>query len=518
MSIDLKSIVSKQLPEFAREDYPLFTAFVEAYYEYMDKRSFDGASGATYPGGNQQRNLEDLRDLDKTVDEYIQFFKNELDVFGDKYEFIEQKLLLRKVKELFISKGVESSYKFLLKILFNKNAEISYPWDSVLKVSDGKWKQDMSIFVDITSGDVDKLPGNRINILGPNIIIKVYVDRVRYIRDNIYEIFINKNYYGNIKIDYTISYSGITGTILPTTSTYYIENPGRGYRVGQLITADTISNGKTITQLFKVSKVNSTGGIVNIIMVKYGCGYDAGFYVLKTIGTVTATSSISIDKESINQYILSNDTAVDQYKDYGYIIKPTYYDISGSTGVYVGATGATGVGFGEPTYVGEPINTFYQESISGQGLAPYYLLIRFDLGAVAKYQGYYSSNDGFLNDDIFIQDSYRWQKYSYLVTVDESLSKYKALLKSYLHPAGTALFGEYQIQNTYNVGIVGTIELGQWQSKATFNTINKSISNDYVYPGATGTGGRILIEPYANDDYFVYTDQYNPPETYTFTG
>ena len=60
---------------------------------------------------------------------------------------------------------------------------------------------------------------------------------------------------------------------------------------------------------------------------------------------------------------------------------------------------------------------------------------------------------------MFIQDSYKWQKYSYIVTVDEALSKYKSLLKSYLHPAGTALFGEYQVQNTFESGVVGSIEL-----------------------------------------------------------
>ena len=65
--IDLKSIVSKQIPEFAREDYPLFVAFVEAYYEYLD----------TY----EKRNLTSIRDIDETLDEYVQYFKNEFTKF-----------------------------------------------------------------------------------------------------------------------------------------------------------------------------------------------------------------------------------------------------------------------------------------------------------------------------------------------------------------------------------------------------------------------------------------------------
>jgi hypothetical protein len=62
---------------------------------------------------------------------------------------------------------------------------------------------------------------------------------------------------------------------------------------------------------------------------------------------------------------------------------------------------------------------------------------------------------------MFIQDSYRYQKYSYLITVDEKLEAYKSLIKSYLHPAGTALFGEYQIQNNFMAGVSATQELNK---------------------------------------------------------
>lgn len=501
MSIDLKSIVSKQIPEFAREDYPAFVAFIEAYYEYMDKKSFTvGASGPTYSGGNQQRNLESIRDIDDTLDEYIQFFKNELDIFGDNYTYIDQKLFLRKVKQLFLAKGVEASYKFLFKLLYNKVADVSYPWDSVLKASDGKWQQEMSIFVDMSSGDATTLPGNRISILGTNLIIKVYVERVKYIRENIYEVFINKNYYGNILVGQTISFNGITGTIIPTTVSYQVAQPGSGYKIGDLIVGVTVSGGITIEQLLKVTKVNSTGGVVNVVTIRYGCGYEAGFYLLKSNQAITTESLLTIDKNSTRQYSIPNNSTVEKYDDFGYLLNPNYSEVP----------------YNDPSYAGTLLQQFYEESLSGQGLNPDYLLIRFDIGAVAKYQGHYNSNDGFLDDDIYIQDSYRWQKYSYLITVDESLSKYKSLIKSYLHPAGVALFGEYQIQNTYNTGITATQVLDQWVSKATFTTINKNITNDYVFP--LDNGGSIRIEPYDGEGYFTEDSRYNPPIIIPFYG
>jgi len=499
MAINLKSVVSKQIPEFAREDYPLFVAFVEAYYEYMDKKTFTvGASGPTYLGGNEQRNLENIRDIDQTLDEYVQFFKNELDVFGANYEFINQKLLLRKVKELFVAKGVESSYKFLLKLLFNKTAEISYPWDSVLKASDGKWQQEMSIFVDMSAGSAAALPGNRINIVGQNIVIKVYVDRAKYIRGNIYEIFIDKNYYGNIEVGYTIAFNGIAGTIIPTTISNYITQKGTGYKVGDLITGTTVSNGVSITQLLKVTKVDSNGGVLNIVTVRFGCGYETGFYLLQSNEAIVSNSLLTIDKNTTRQYSIPNDSTVDQYTDFGYLLSPNY----------------AAVEYNDPSYAGTLLQQFYQESLSGQGTNPNYLLIRFDIGAVAKYQGHYNSNDGFLDDDIVIQDSYRWQKYSYLITIDENLEKYKSLIKSYLHPAGTALFGEYQIQNTFVTGLTATQELLQWRSKATFVTINKSISNENVF--TSDLGGSFRIDPYDAESYFAA--DYNPPLIIPFFG
>jgi hypothetical protein len=37
----LSSVVSRQIPEFIREDYPTFVAFVEAYYKYLQDQGVD---------------------------------------------------------------------------------------------------------------------------------------------------------------------------------------------------------------------------------------------------------------------------------------------------------------------------------------------------------------------------------------------------------------------------------------------------------------------------------------------
>jgi len=77
--------------------------------------------------------------------------------------------------------------------------------------------------------------------------------------------------------------------------------------------------------------------------------------------------------------------------------------------------------------------------------------VEFELGAVSKYPGYYTANNGFLDDAMFIQDGRFYQIYSYIVRVDEKLEAYKAAVKTMIHPAGTALFGEYTITNEFDL-------------------------------------------------------------------
>lgn len=498
MSVNLKSVVSKQLPEFVRADYPLFVEFIEAYYEFLNAKTF--TVGATsFQGGNQQRNLTELRDLDDTIDEFIQYFKNELDIFGDNYEFIDRAFFLRKAKQIFTAKGTEASYKFLFKLLYNKDAEIHYPWDQVLKASDGKWQQEMSIFVDISSGDAFDLVGNRINLNGTNLAIKVFVTRVEYYRDNIYQLYIDKSYYGTIQTGYTIDTNGVSGTIVPTTVGYEILNKGIGFKVGSFIETTTISNGQSITQKLKVTKVDANGGILALATIQYGAGYSLDFFSTKSLTDVIYDASLTIDKNGNRQFSIPNATLIENYVDYGYLISPTYAQLD----------------YADNTYAGVLLNQWYQQTEAGQNEVVNFLVIKFIIGAVAKYQGQYINNDGFLDDDIYIQDSKYYQKYSYVITINQSLDKYKSLIKSYLHPSGTALFSNYQIQATFAPTVSATFELGEWQSDATTSQINRSIRDMFVYPA--DSGGIIRKDPY-DIDYFDVEGFYNPPIAYRFYG
>jgi hypothetical protein len=500
-----------------------------------------------------------------------------LDVFGEaEYPYIDKIVFLRKIKQVLLAKGSEAAYRFLFKILFNKPINITYPWDVVLKASDGKWKRDISLFVKITEGNpLTGVEGSRVSIIGSNKTIYVYVDSIRFIENDVWEFFIEKSYYGTIGIGDKLEFNTVKGTILPTTSAYEIVNPGQGYKVGDVIDGTTFSNNKTIKQKLKVTRVNPNGGIVELKTINFGYDYQSNFFLYTSSDEVARKSRISLTKNSSLQFDIPDNTQVERYQDYGQVTTPNYwssisktitvpstavnittetitsinhmfvtgdivnYTTSGTTiggltpnsnlnyfvikvtdntfklaltnadAVNGTAINLTGVGAGnhtfnvnpisDPSYAGSLLQQFFTESISDSSVSENFTLIRFDIGPLAKYQGYYYSNDGFLSDGIFLQDSKYYQKYSYLITVDERLQDYKTLLKSFIHPAGIALFGEYQIQNVFksSLNLISSVISENCVTKATIVTTNVDLVVENIQ--LSDVGGYIDLNPYDGD-------------------
>jgi hypothetical protein len=69
---------------------------------------------------------------------------------------------------------------------------------------------------------------------------------------------------------------------------------------------------------------------------------------------------------------------------------------------------------------------------------------------VGKKPGYWSTTRGFLDSDKYIQDSYYYQDFSYVIKVASTLDKYSNILYNTFHPSGTELFGEFYQLNSAN--------------------------------------------------------------------
>ena len=92
---------------------------------------------------------------------FAEHFSNMLD--GNNVVGIDKEnalLVLKHIKEYYTMKGTEDSISFLLYTLRGVDATVMYPWDNVLKPSDGRWHRYYSVVLKTTSEELEKLTGD----------------------------------------------------------------------------------------------------------------------------------------------------------------------------------------------------------------------------------------------------------------------------------------------------------------------------------------------------------------------
>ena len=472
----ISSVLPSQVPEFVREDYATFIDFIKAYYEFLDQ--------------NYNSQFTSLRDLDTTLDSFIQYFKNEL-AHNIPYTVVNERFLLSKIKDQYLAKGSEASFKLLFKILFNKEVVVDYPSRQILRASDGKWNQDVSVFVYVNAGSPEDVVGKIVDVVTATKILRIQVDKRQYVEievensvqisENIYELFIDRRFFGNITIGDKLRYSNVfDATVLATTSKVEIQRAGKKFKVGELY---EVRNGQGVGSVLKVTRVNETGGIESLEFVKYGIGYTTDFTAtLLPYGGVSATSAgatgLVISGSSPNTAIAFAET-LNGFFEQG-TINTTNYNVTS---------------YWDGTYVGETVREFFVDNKYTILDADEPAVIKITLNSLAKYPGYYTTNDGFLDDAIFIQDSRYYQAFAYVLKIDERLDTYRSAVKTLLHPAGMALFGEFDIRNDFDTST--TLEFAlkylilavqdEIQTDAVISTkgVDKAIASHFLNDGTT---------------------------------
>jgi hypothetical protein len=136
-------------------------------------------------------------------------------------------------------------------------------------------------------------------------------------------------------------------------------------------------------------------------------------------------------------------------------IKPTLNDRTEGFNEqgYVNAVDYVEYTYVDGTYAGSTLREFSLNFRNAQTNSDDPAIISVALGALVKYPGYFQTNNGFISDSIYVQDSRYYQAFSYVIKLDERLSSYKSAVKTMLHPAGMALFGEFNITNNYDLSL-----------------------------------------------------------------
>ena len=125
--------------------------------------------------------------------------------------------------------------------------------------------------------------------------------------------------------------------------------------------------------------------------------------------------------------------------------------LTNSNGTITSINNAPGAWFGGSGY--NTLPNVVVRTANGSGAVLTTKFIEFDTaneirgivrkGGVGVGLGFWSTTDGQLNNDKYIQDSYYYQDYSYEIRVAKNLEDYKQILNDTFHFAGSELFGKY---------------------------------------------------------------------------
>jgi hypothetical protein len=144
----ISSQIDSQVPGFIREEGPQFVAFIKAYFEYMEQEG---------NAVNAARTLRDNKDIDRTVDSFVEYFRKEFMINIPSDVLADKRLLAKHIREFYRTRGSQESYKFLFRALFNQEIDFYYPGDDILRASDGRWLRETRLRI---SAPFSKNPRN----------------------------------------------------------------------------------------------------------------------------------------------------------------------------------------------------------------------------------------------------------------------------------------------------------------------------------------------------------------------
>ena len=313
----ISSVLTDQLPEFVKSDHPTFTAFMEAYYEWLEQN------------GNAvefTRNAKLYNDIDTTVDAFVAFFKKNYLVDLPDNIVNDKRTLLKHIKEFYQSKGTDKALILLFRMLFNEEVSVYYPKNDMLRVSAGQFTSDIIMNIKSVTGPTSEMVGKQ--VIQANQPLQSDINRATALIENfiaftvgddfVYQMTLTENSVsGTFVAGQQITIAGDTGTITGIIDEIITDvgtpNGGGTYYTG----GDPLV---TVNLTPKVQKEDASGNILT----------ESGDNVVgESIGTAAQFDITTVGRGGISDYVIEN-------RGKGYAIGETvaYSD----SGLGVGAT------------------------------------------------------------------------------------------------------------------------------------------------------------------------------------
>lgn len=454
----LSAIIKYKLPEFVRDEHEMFVAFVQSYVEFLEQEG-----NYLHYMERFQRNL----DVDRADDDFLDKYLKEFATTFPRKTKLPTNQLLKLMREFYLAKGSEDSFRFIFTILFDADIDIIYPRELMYIPSSGDYSADILAY--ITGENWFKL---RIDNNDLNAFIEGQSSGASAVIDSITSTYVNGAQVNRLEISsydgkftpgetvtLTVDDTAVTETIYGSLASIKVVDGGTNYKIDDTLTIiDSTSGTRAKAHISQLEK----GPLNQVTIVNAGTGYEVG-------DTVKAVSVLGSDgygfRAKVYEVGLNGEIVRVRVEDGGYEYRKktlgNIRSVNGSGAILelngddVGKIKSIevidgGVNYSDPNTITIQIDTddgvdaVLEPQLDGMFITP------------KRYRNEKSTPSG----NSKLMDSYYYQQFSYVIASNESPHNWLGIVKRIAHPAGTQLFGMYQLRSSVDV-LVSIAEGGQ---------------------------------------------------------
>ena len=490
-----KSRVNSLLPEFLKETSTGIVKFLKEYYENeYDKEFFKSRTeNEDYVdvASSLISGITENRDLDRVSEAtFIEELSQTVAKNIPASSVVTRKFLIKRLVDYYDARGNIQMIDAFFRLFFNKNVTLFEPWTKVLIPSSGGYNENLFIRTfNNTGNDAKAVVTKRISqkTVGGSIIAEALVSSV------------TKETYDETITTFNLQKNTLIGNFLPnfdiededgnkygkpyrTLKSFNIIHGGSNYSVGDLVfipefldatfyaRVDSVDDGK-VTKLRIISYGSGNTVDSNVSpairdfmdasstdMMHYyeTClGTDGNGTISKKVTTITISNAasaifngtwIETIVEGQTRYIQGGvgryiffDTATNKWslQNATTIIDTLPTAVTEADGFW-SADDSPGDDWESPNGIDYLVGSTYEERLNVSIPAGLKTTLNFDL--LIDEGGRYRDEKGRLSDDIVLQDSNFFQKFSYELASDQEFSQYKSFYVELLHPAGEKPF------------------------------------------------------------------------------
>lgn len=461
-SIDVDTFIRERIPSYILDEkYQQMVFFLRSYFEWLAEEH------------NPQfiiRNILNYNDIDSTVEEFVDLFFKKYFSGLPSTVLCDKRLLLKHAMDFSGSKGTESAYKLLFKILYGENVEMYYPGDYLFNTSDGDWRSKTIMKIESQEPDVltNKIIGYTIKGVDSGATATIEnVESYAVSGKRVIDLSITDRS-GNFDLsEDVIIYSGTQGSdyyheyrntnIVNIPKIAKIINPGSGFLEDYsfIVYNPDYPDDNNYISIIKVDRIG-TDHVHEIEIVNSGVNYEVGDQIeaydngIRNNNFKAYVSEIGVSG-NITKITIQN-------PGYGFTSNPVLSIVS-SLGMN-GELKVTTPNVGSLKVISfyEIGSHFDQSTIvkvkspasGGSSEAAEIYLVPDTVGETSGRFYKYTSHTS--NVSIKLQDSHVYQKLSYILKTGVNYTDFIDTVKSLIHPAGYNIASKYFVLLSIKLG------------------------------------------------------------------